>query len=136
MGMKTHVEFTSTKFPPYPDEEEGVNAPAIYGRRLAEYLLERLPAYGLETLGLSAEDWGWIVFIENDAYQLWVGCGNYPELENGFLCFIEPSKPVIRKWFSKIDTTETISRVAQALESIFSEDPEIKSVRWWAEDET
>ena len=133
--MKTHIEFRTTKFPPYPDKEEGVNAPGIYGRRLAEYLLEELPVHGVETLGLTAEDWGWIVILENEEYPLWIGCGNYAELENGFMCFIEPSKPVIRKWFRKIDTTETVSRVGKALETILQGDPEIDSIRWWTEDE-
>lgn len=133
--MKTHIEFVSAQFPPYPDAEEGVNAPDVYGRRLAEYLMETFPRHGIETLGLSAEDWGWIVILEHDAYPLWVGCGNYPELDNGFMCFIEPSKPVIRKWFRAMDTTETVARVAQALETILTEDPAITSIRWWTEDE-
>ncbi len=132
--MKTHIEFISTKFPPYPGEDDEVN-PGLYGKRLAEYLLVRLPTKGIEATGILAEDWGWVVLIKNEAFPLWVGCGNYAEYENGFLCFVEPSKPTIRRWFKKIDTTQTVSRVAQALESIFAEDPEIKSLRWWTDEE-
>ena len=42
-------------------------------------------------------------------YRLWIGCGNYEEYPDGFLCFIEPSKPFVRKWFRKIDTTDRLS---------------------------
>ena len=38
-----------------------------------------------------------MVEIENQAFPLWVGCANYDGTENEFQCFIEPSKPFVRK---------------------------------------
>ena len=44
--MRTNVEFRSAKFPPYAPEVEEVN-PGMWGRRLAEYLKERLVTRGV-----------------------------------------------------------------------------------------
>jgi hypothetical protein len=35
--MKTQVEFRSSKFPPYEEEQEQIN-PGLWGKRLAELL--------------------------------------------------------------------------------------------------
>lgn len=48
--MRTQVEFRSSLFPAYPGEEEEIN-PGIWGRRLPEFLQEKLPAHGIETGG-------------------------------------------------------------------------------------
>ncbi len=39
--MKTQVEFRSNKFPSYEGEEEQIN-PGLWGKRLAEYLVQKL----------------------------------------------------------------------------------------------
>jgi hypothetical protein len=39
--MKTQVTFRSNKFPPYDGEEEQIN-PGLWGKRLAEYFVEKL----------------------------------------------------------------------------------------------
>jgi hypothetical protein len=71
--MKTQVEFKADKFPPYAGEEDEIN-PGLWGKRLAEYLQEHLPRHGLEVTALGAEDWGWMVEIENPEFPLWIGC--------------------------------------------------------------
>ena len=132
--MKTHVEFRSNKFPPYEGEEEQIN-PDLWGQRLGEYLKEKLHCTGIETEELIPEDWGWCLPVRNDEFPMWIGCGHYQEYPNGYLCFIEPSKPYIRKLFKKIDTTRQIDRVAEALDNILRLDPEITHIRWWDENE-
>ncbi|MBO6622188.1 MAG: hypothetical protein JJ892_14085 [Balneola sp.] len=128
--METQVEFKSSKFPPYADEEEIIN-PGRYGKRLAEYLVKELSNYGFNTEEIHAEDWGWAVPIENEEFYLWIGCGNVDDSEDDFLCFIEPSKPVIRKMlFKKIDTTKPVGKVKEALAKILESDHEITSVNW------
>lgn len=127
--MKTQVEFKSDGFPPYDGEEEEIN-PGLWGRKLAEYLQESLSAHGLNVTGIGAEDWGWMVELENDEFPLWIGCGHQNGDNDEFLCFIEPSKPYIRKWFKKIDTTAQVERVADALKQIIESNPDIHSVRW------
>ncbi|MFN7140211.1 MAG: hypothetical protein ACK4UN_12825 [Limisphaerales bacterium] len=131
--MRTHVEFRSAGFPRDPDEE--IN-PGVGGKRLAEYLQRELQKRGIATGDIFSEDWGWVVPLQHDAFPMWVGCGNYQEYEDGYLVFIEPSKPQVRKgWFKKIDTTVDVEKIAKALNTILTTNPEIRSVRWWSEDE-
>ena len=128
--MKTHVEFRSDSFPPYPSEEDDIN-PGIWGKRLAEFIYTGLKSRGFNVIDPASEDWGWMVEIRNDAFPIWVGCGNYEEYENGFLCFIEPSRPFVRKlliW--KVPTEEAILKVQIALDSILSDEPSIFDIRW------
>ena len=132
--MKTHVEFRADKFPP-DDGEEGQTNPDLWGKRLGAYLQKKLRAEGIETGELTQEDWGWRLPVTNSPFPMWIGCGHYQEYPNGYLCFIEPSKPLIRKLFKKIDTTERVSRVAEALDRILTADPDIMAIRWWQEDE-
>ena len=122
--MRTHMEFYSFEFPPYP-EEEGLINPGRFGKRLAEHLCSSLSQQGFAVGKLRREDWGWVIPIKNELFPLWIGCGNYGEFENGFLCFIEPSKPFIRRWFKKIDTRDVVEKLATAIEESLFNSPGI-----------
>ena len=130
--MRTHVEFRTSKFPPYEGEDDEVN-PGCYGRRLAEYLQAELPRRGIETGEIWPEDWGWCVPLPD---ALWLGCANYEEYEDGFLCMIQPSKPFIRRWFKKVDLRPAQERVADVLDGLLAGDAEIHGVRWWSDKES
>ena len=69
--MKTLVEFKSDKFPPYNGEEVEIN-PGLWSKRLAEYLQDKLPHYGLKVTNIGVEDWGWMVELENEEFPLCV----------------------------------------------------------------
>lgn len=139
LGMRTRVEFASEKFPSYETIEEGVNYDTgVYGKRLAEYLGEKLPLQGFEVAGMRVEDWGWRLDIANpEKLALSVGCGSYGDEANPdrFFCLIEPSTPFIRKLFKKIDVRETVEALAAALDRILTGDAGIGAVRWWQEGE-
>ncbi len=130
--MRTQVEFRSDNFPPYGDEEKETNQ-GIWGRRLAEFLQEKLPNHGLKVSGIGHEDWGWMVEIENEEFPLWIGCGHQDGDNDEFLCFIEPSKPFVRRWFKKMCTTETVGRVSEALNRILTSTPGIRDIQWTSE---
>lgn len=132
--MKTHVEFRSDKFPAYEDGMETVN-PGIYGRRLAEFLAAGLKAQGFEPGKMVAEDWGWYLPIKNNGFSLWIGCANYAEYPDGFLCFIEPHKPKIFRWFRWIDARPRIEALQQAMDLILSESAGIRDKKWWTFEE-
>jgi hypothetical protein len=132
--MQTHLEFRSTDFPAYPDEEGEIN-PGRFGKRLAEFLLRELPGTGFEITNVSAEDWGWRIDLQHDAVPLWIGCGNYEEHEDGFLCFIEPSKPYVRRRFRRISTTGSVDRLATSLDNILRGSGKAQQLRWWTETE-
>ena len=115
-----------------PGEDEQIN-PGRWGKRLADFLRSELSARGLPGGEPYAEDWGWAVPIENEEFPLWVGCGNLDGEERGFLCFIEPSRPTIRKLFRKIDTRERIEQVATALDQVLGSHPQVTNLQWTSE---
>lgn len=76
-----------------------------------------------------------MVEIENAAFPLWIGCGNYEEFDNGFLCFIEPSKPYVRKRLKRISTEAVVEKLATALEAVLAASGKMTNLRWWSEHE-
>lgn len=126
--MKTQVTFRSGKFPPYEGEEEQIN-PQLWGKRLAEYLVEKLKGTGIETEDIIAEDWGWYIPIKNQGFRMAICCSHYDE-DDVYMCFTEPAKPVFRKLFKKTDATEQLGRLVGAMEKIFASDPDITEVEW------
>jgi hypothetical protein len=129
--MKTHVEFRSDEFPPYEGEADEIN-PGRYGKRVAEFLVRGLREKGFEPLQPVAEDWGWIVPIKNDGFKLWIGCGNLDEYLDGFLCFIEPHQPAVRRFpfLWKVDTSAMVTRLQEAIDQILTSNPSVRSKRW------
>ncbi len=130
--MRTHVEFVSDAFPAEPGEEEEIN-PGRWGRRLADMLVAELPKHGVKTGEPYAEDWGWVVDVRNESFPMFVGCGNLDgeEGDNHYLCFIDPSKPEVRKGlFKKVSTVADVERVASALDAVLRAHPGIREVRW------
>src|SRR4030095_3417343 len=127
--MKTQFEFRSSKFPPYEGEEEETN-PGLWGKRLAEYLVEKLGEKGIGTEQIVAEDWGWYIPISNEGFRLGLCCGHQQGDDDEFLCFTEPGTPVVRKLFRKIDATPQLIRLTDALHQILVSDPEIRDLVW------
>lgn len=131
--MRTNVEFQSLAFPAV-GEDAGVN-PGRYGKSLADFLSASLPRHGFAVKAVIAEDWGWRIDLRDEDFPLWIGCGNYDDFENGFLCFIEPSRPFVRHWLKRIETSSAIERLATALENILVSSGKVTRLRWWTEAE-
>lgn len=129
--LRTHIELRSEDFPAEPGEEAKIN-PGRWGMALARYLRTELTARGFTGGEPSFEDWGVHIPLNNDDFPLWVGCGNYDEYPDGFLCFIEPNKATVRKWHRKVDTSRRVEALADALESALRAHPAIGSLRWWS----
>jgi hypothetical protein len=130
----THVEFRSDRFPAYDGEEQQLN-PGVWGKRLAEFLRDTLRTEGFETGEPIAEDWGWVIPVANERFRLWIGCANYLEYPDGFLCFIEPHAPIIRKLLQKIDTQPRVAALQRGMDKVLSESAGIRAKRWWTYDE-
>lgn len=133
--MRTHFEFRSTAFPAYEGEADEIN-PGRHGRRLAEFFAAELPKHGFPVRTIGAEDWGWMVELQHDEFPLWVGCGNVDDSADEYLCFIEPSRPTVRKWLKTIDTRATVEKLAAALDGIVRGHADTRELRWLDEGET
>jgi len=68
--------------------------------------------------------------IRNPQFSLWIDCGRYQEYPDGFLCFIEPHEPSIRRLLKKIDTRERVSALQIALDRMLSAEEGIRFKRW------
>ena len=132
--MLTHVEFRSNNFPPEEGEEELVNF-HLWGKRLADFLRTGLEAHGYQGAEPFAEDWGWVVEILNQPFRLWIGCGHQYGDEDSYLCFIQPDRPLVRKFLRKIDTRDRVAQLQQILDKILSDEPSIHAKRWWTDEE-
>ena len=130
--MRTHLVFQSAELMDVSDEDLDT---IPVGRPVANLLAKGLSAHGFEPLDIFQEDWGWCITLKNAGFPLWVGCGHSGEHHDGHLCFIQPSKPYIRRWFRKISTIETVERLATALEAILTDHPSVNGLRWWDESE-
>ena len=127
--MKTQVEFRSSKFPPYDGEEEQIN-PGLWGKRLAEYLAQKLAEKGIVIEEMVAEDWGWYVQVRNEGFRLALCCGHQNGDDDEFVCFTDPSTPIVKKFLKKIDATAQLTRLTEALQQILASDPEIRDIVW------
>ncbi len=134
MKIPIQFEFRSDKFPPYDGEKEQIN-PGLWGKRLAEYVKEKLAVLGIATGEIIMEDWGCLLPVTNETFALSVTCGHQSGDDDESLRFIELNAPVIRKWFKKIDTTQEVGRLSAALEKIFRSDPDIRELRCSTTDE-
>jgi len=127
--MKTQVEFRSSKFPPYDDEEEHIN-PGLWGKRLAEYLAQKLAQHGIETEEMAIEDWGCYLPIRNKGFRLALCCGHQDGDGDQFLVFTEPSTPKVKKFFRTIDATPQLTRLLEALRKILESDSDVRDIVW------
>ena len=118
--MLTQVQFRSSIFRPYEGEEmPSILAGSASGWRSS---LRGLRQKGFEAGEPVAEDWGWVVPIKNKDFAMWIGCGNSEDHDDGFLCFIEPHTPTIRK-SSKIDVSDRVAALRQAIDQLLSAEP-------------
>jgi hypothetical protein len=73
--------------------------------------------------------------VVNEQFGLWIGCANYQEYPDGFLCVIEPHTPFIRKLLKKVDTRERICSLQRAMDRALTNAAGIRDKRWWTHDE-
>lgn len=147
--MNPHVEFRSSAFPKYENEDEETVNSNRWGKRLAEFVRDHLPSYGVATGDILCEDWGWLVFTTNDEFPLWIGCGPIDEVaetgelrgsqgtdfcdvppKTAFCMFVAAEPSIFKRLFKRIDTTSSVSKVVAALRQMVSERDEFQEVQW------
>jgi hypothetical protein len=133
-SLRSHLEFSSADFLRDPHEAGQIN-PGRLGKRVADYIAAALPARGFSVRSVDFEDWGARIEIDDPELPMWIGCGSYEELENGFVCYIEPHTQALRRWFKVSETRPQVEALATALESILSSSGKVTQLRWWDDSE-
>jgi hypothetical protein len=131
--MRTHLEFNASQF----EEPEGVGNtynPHIQGGKLADFLSAEFKELGYSG-AIIEEDWGWMIDLAKDEFPTWLGCASYAS-SVGWLVFIEPSKPFVRRWFKKIDTGPVVARIADQLEAIVTTKGGATDLNWWSDQDS
>lgn len=145
--MKTTVNFKSKAFPKYPNEDDEVVNPNCWGKRLAEFIRDGLPRFGVQTTGILSEDWGWLVSTKNDAFPLWIGCGPVDASEGEddegqavgatpadgvteFVVFVAAEPGFLQRLLRRVDTKPALDRTAAALGRLLESSPDITDVVW------
>ena len=131
--MKAIVEFRSSAFPAYEEEEEEIN-PGRWGKRLAEFLKTKFQERGIQTGEIYFEDWGVGLPVLGQEFSTLVGCGNSEEQEEGYLCVVKLSPSLFQRLFGKGNVGNSLVEIKTELDQILRESPEISGIRW-SEDE-
>jgi len=148
------VEFKSTAFPKYADEDDEIINSNRWGKRLAEFVRDNLPKYDTPTEDILCEDWGWLVYVKNEGFPLWVGCGpmDDPSMYEGgndadeqthpatretkdqdlteFCMFVAAEPGFFKRLFKKVDTAPDVNRVVDALKKMVNDSPQFQDVKW------
>ena len=134
--MNSHFLFLSNKFSPtageLDEEHDDYINPGLFALELADFVESSLRERGYEVKFRCQEDWGhWLEIDHAGKYTLAVCCGNAEDTENGLerhRVFVHPDKPVIRRWFRKIDVREDVEKLSLAIRSLLADDPDISNL--------
>ena len=129
----TCIQIETEKFPVLEGEEEELFNECMYGKALCLYLEKELPKLGIQVPSFCCEDWGWWVEVNADDFKMGLCVYSDPELEDKPTRYaIMPSIKNGKKWvwskFRKIDVTEDVVRIMDAVEKLFRDDNEITDV--------
>jgi hypothetical protein len=105
--------------------------PGMWGRRLAEFLREKLGEAGYRTDEPIAEDFGWFIGVHNETFPMSIACAACGDTDEDFQVHIHPSTPTIRRGlFKKVETTEGVERLSSTIHRILSSEPGIRDLEW------
>ena len=128
MQSTRQIQVRSSRFIVEPGEDAETN-PGIFGRALAAWLAEQLPALGWRTKGCIAEDFGRIVEVEHPSFRLFVACANGHDGDDSWRAFTFAEGGGIRGIFAGAAKQEAADKLLADVESVFRKDPQTKEVR-------
>ncbi|MGC1496567.1 MAG: hypothetical protein WA790_12230 [Sulfitobacter sp.] len=135
--MKTLFLFTSATFSATPGEldewhDDFIN-PGLYALELARFLERELAQRGYPFKTQCQEDWGHWMELEHDGkFTLGLGCSNTQEEFDGqteHRIFITPDKPIIRRFFKKINVRNDVEKLAATLRELLKNSSAISNLR-------
>ncbi|MCU0316347.1 MAG: hypothetical protein MUC92_07120 [Fimbriimonadaceae bacterium] len=103
----------------------------IFPEDVAKRLAQELPGKGVSVLQPFEEAWGWVIPLQNQPFDAWVGC-RCVNFETGLyhISIFPYESMVFLPNFTKVSTEDFVGRVASALEAIFELEP-VELVGWY-----
>ena len=118
--------FTSDRFPVGSDFETN---PGIYGKPLAVWLEQQLATRGVETDGVLAEDFGWLVMLKAD-YRLWIACANEADSHDRWGVYVVAETGLLKRLLGRIDPSGKVAEVEAHIESILESTEGVSEMEW------
>jgi hypothetical protein len=133
MIPRSCVAIETNKFPILEGEDDEIVNENMYGKALCKYLEHNLPKAGIKVLTYFPEDWGWWLEVEDNDFNMALCIYSDPDAKQDPERYaILPSILNEKKWswsqFKYIDLSKNVLKIMDALEKVFKEDTEIKTV--------
>ncbi len=116
-----------------PGEDQEIVNERMYGKALCQYLGSVLPSAGLKVSSYCAEDWGWWLAFERDAFKMGLCIYSDPEAKKDPERYaILPSIQQAKKWswskFRNIDNSTDVLELVAVVERVLKRDSDICTV--------
>jgi hypothetical protein len=122
------LEFESTAFAVTSGEDAKTN-PGIYGKALAEWIAEALPARGFDTGEVIAEDFGWLVPVESKPHSLYVVCASEDGETEKWRAFAFAEGGLLARLMGKDRRSESVAALFAALKELIAAGPDVRNLR-------
>lgn len=120
--------FSSSAFQPVAGEDDDTN-PGIFGRALAEWLAQTLPAAGLDAGEVMPEDFGWLVPVRTSPHKTYVACASNEEAPSTWQLFVFAEGGLLARLLGKDFRDRDVRRVFQAVHDAVRSHPSVHDVR-------
>ena len=129
----TCILIETVKFPVLEGEEEEIVNEGMYGKALCIYLEKELPKFNINVPSFCCEDWGWWVDVNTNEIEMGLCVYSDPKLgvrptRYAVMSSITEGKKWVWSKFRKIDVSQDVTRIMDAVEKLFKEDSEITQV--------
>ena len=120
--------FTSSAFQPSPGEDAETN-PGIFGRSLAEWLAQTLPAGGLPTGEVVPEDFGWLVPVLTSPHKTYVACASSEEPDSQWQIFVFAEGGLLARLLGKDSREGDVRRAFEQVQSSLRNHAAVHDIR-------
>lgn len=120
--------FESDAFAPEAGEDKATN-PGIFGKRLAEWLRERLSGSAFTPRDVLAEDFGWLVPVESSPHSLYVACASTDGTGEEWRVFVFAEGGLLARLMGRDRRHESVDALHAALRELLGREPAIRNLR-------
>lgn len=125
MQGPNHV-IRTTEFPIRPEEDEETN-PGVYGRALADYLVDQIRGRGVDVERVIPEDFGYCIMLERKPLRLWIACGNRAGRTDEWIAFAVAEGGLLGRTVGNSHPAQEIERISEMLGAIMRAAPGVDS---------